>query len=104
MTLSAEKEDVFTDEYTLNAMVYDVVFIIELFWRFTLRDKVQYSHDIILAQPWLRIAIAQDLRLIENQLPFLFLQSFVGDSFKLILLFLIHLSYNPSLSLPTKMY
>ena len=57
----------------LDLILYDAVFILELFLKY--RDgREKFIKDSILKQDWLRAAIRRDLILLENQLPFFILE------------------------------
>lgn len=56
----------------INMILLDSVFILELFLR---NHKAEnYAKDFIIGKPWLRTDVQQDLVLLENQLPFSFLE------------------------------
>jgi hypothetical protein len=54
----------------LKIILFDAIFIIELF----LRNSESKKNDYILSNAWLESHIKQDLILLENQLPFKFLR------------------------------
>jgi hypothetical protein len=58
----------------------DAIFIIELFLRNFEREKYE-KLDYILSNAWIESHIKQDLILLENQLPFKFLQKFYKSAF-----------------------
>ena len=59
----------------LGLILYDAVFIFELFLKYNEdKDGEVFKKDSILQEPWLRLAIRRDLILLENQLPFFILE------------------------------
>nr|XP_034887531.1 UPF0481 protein At3g47200-like [Populus alba] len=57
----------------LGLILYDAVFIFELFLKYN-EDGEVFKKDSILKEPGLRLAIQRDLILLENQLPFFILE------------------------------
>ncbi|XP_034887455.1 UPF0481 protein At3g47200 [Populus alba] len=57
----------------LELILYDAVFIFELFLKYN-EDGEVFKKDSILKEPGLRLAIQRDLILLENQLPFFILE------------------------------
>ncbi|KAJ6917984.1 hypothetical protein NC651_012251 [Populus alba x Populus x berolinensis] len=57
----------------LELILYDAVFIFELFLKYN-EDGEVFKKDSILKEPGLRLAIRRDLILLENQLPFFILE------------------------------
>ncbi|XP_023904595.2 putative UPF0481 protein At3g02645 isoform X1 [Quercus suber] len=68
----------------VKMFLLDSIFIIELFWRNSVRpsktERVYILRDYILNKPWLAYGILQDLRLLENQLPFFILNLLYNQS------------------------
>ncbi|KAJ9128784.1 hypothetical protein P3X46_034490 [Hevea brasiliensis] len=60
----------------VNMILLDSVFILELFLRNHEEKEHTKDHakDFIIGKPWLRTDVQQDLVLLENQLPFAFLE------------------------------
>jgi hypothetical protein len=54
----------------VKIILFDAIFIIELFFR----NSESKKNDYILSNAWLESYIKQDLILLENQLPFKFLK------------------------------
>ncbi|KAG6677410.1 hypothetical protein I3842_14G024800 [Carya illinoinensis] len=61
----------------LRIILLDAVFIVELFLRFSDSQTHAHGNDLILSKPWLIHAIRLDFLLLENQLPFSFLDEFI---------------------------
>ncbi|KAH8507090.1 hypothetical protein H0E87_009555 [Populus deltoides] len=57
----------------LGLILYDAVFIFELFLKYS-EDEEEFKKDSIMKEPGLRAAIRRDLILLENQLPFFILE------------------------------
>jgi hypothetical protein len=62
-----------SSERFLDLILYDAVFILELFLKYR-EGREKYTKDSILKEGWLRLAIRRDLILLENQLPFFILE------------------------------
>ncbi|XP_054816940.1 UPF0481 protein At3g47200-like [Prosopis cineraria] len=68
-------EDIaFEDKDLMKMILRDAAFIIGLFCGFISEDK-ELLKDAKLSQLWVRANIAQDLLLLENQLPFFFIEN-----------------------------
>ncbi|KAB1199205.1 hypothetical protein CJ030_MR0G026997 [Morella rubra] len=63
----------------VNMVLLDSVFIMELFLR--TYGRKNYEKDYIVGSPWFERHIKQDFLLLENQLPFNFLQKFYESAF-----------------------
>ncbi|XP_040995391.1 UPF0481 protein At3g47200-like [Juglans microcarpa x Juglans regia] len=66
----------------LRIILLDAVFIVELFLRFSNSQTHAHGNDLILSKPWMIHAIRLDFLLLENQLPYSFLDEFfqfLGD-------------------------
>jgi hypothetical protein len=68
------------DSEFVAKILLDAIFIIELFLRNFERKKYE-KLDFVLSNAWIESHIKQDLILLENQLPFWFLQKFYKDAF-----------------------
>ncbi|KAJ6928546.1 hypothetical protein NC652_012616 [Populus alba x Populus x berolinensis] len=63
----------------LELILYDAVFIFELFLKYNEdEDGEVFKKDSLLKEPGLRLAIRRDLILLENQLPFFILEKLYG--------------------------
>ncbi|XP_042959794.1 UPF0481 protein At3g47200-like [Carya illinoinensis] len=71
----SEMFDIDHDKF-LRIILLDAVFIVELFWRFSNSQTHVHGNDSILSKPWLIHAIRLDFLLLENQLPYSFLDEF----------------------------
>ena len=67
----AENFDINSEDF-VKMVLLDSAFIIELFLRADAEGE--YKSDYILSKPWLKYNIAEDLILLENQLPFFILE------------------------------
>ncbi|OWM87263.1 UPF0481 protein At3g47200-like [Punica granatum] len=82
----------------LEMMLLDGCFIIELFHEFS---RVEKERDPFLKPDWVHNALARDLTLLENQLPFLVLKSLhnvISDEPDLLHLIFTALDYLPTYS------
>ncbi|XP_052309083.1 UPF0481 protein At3g47200 isoform X3 [Populus trichocarpa] len=68
-----DSHEIEKSEDFLDLILYDAVFIFELFLKYR-EGREKYIKDSILKEPWLRLAIRRDLILFENQLPFFILE------------------------------
>jgi hypothetical protein len=68
-----DSHEIEKSEDFLDLILYDAVFIFELFLKYR-EGRDEFNKDSILKQPWLRLAIRRDLILFENQLPFFILE------------------------------
>jgi hypothetical protein len=68
-----DSHEIEKSEDFLDLILYDAVFIFELFLKYR-EGRDEFKKDSILKQPWLRLAIRRDLILFENQLPFFILE------------------------------
>jgi len=69
----------YNDDDFFKIILVDALFIIELFLRWH-EDREETDHTKL--KPWKRLRIRHDLVLLENQLPFFFLEQLYNDTFK----------------------
>ncbi|GMY39304.1 upf0481 protein, partial [Fagus crenata] len=69
----AENFDISSEDF-VKMVLLDSAFIIELFLRADAGGRTEYENDYILSKPWLKLNIAEDLILLENQLPLFILE------------------------------